>query len=104
MNQSNNFTKSLRNLSLNGKTKPKSPDLTGTAKIHRRLIVWLWKEVNASRGDVAECNLAAWQYQNKRGPFLSVEISESYVRNERCEDINIFDQIARQQDAEEWDE
>jgi hypothetical protein len=99
MIQGTDFTKSLGNLRINKKTKTRSPDLTGTAKIHRRLITWLWKQVNSSDADAVECNLAAWQYRDKNGPVLSVEISERYVGQH--EPINIFDQIARQQEEDQ---
>jgi hypothetical protein len=100
MIQNTNFTKSLGNLRINKKTKPKSPDLTGTAKIHRRLIAAWWKQLNETSADDVECNLAAWQYRDKNGPVLSVEISERYVGRPFDESINIFDQIARQQEED----
>jgi hypothetical protein len=101
MIQNDNFTKSLGSLRINKKTKPKSPDLTGTAKIHRLFITWLWKRVNSTDADAVECNLAAWQYRDKNGPVLSVEISERYVGRPFDESINIFDQIARQQEEDQ---
>jgi hypothetical protein len=88
MKQPTNFTKSLGTLRINRKTKLKSPDLTGIAKIHRRLITSLWNEINESGGDEVLCNLAAWQYQDTSGVLLRVEISE---RQSDRRPENIFD-------------
>ena len=98
MFQNQNYTKSLGTLRINKKTKLKSPDLTGKIKMHRRLITALWKQLNATNGDFVECNMAAWNYRDKVGPLLNVEISGHYVREEPP---NIFDLIAQQQEEEE---
>jgi hypothetical protein len=92
-----NHTKSLGTLRMNNKTKERSPHLVGTIKIHRQLITALWKQLNSSGGNEVVCNLAAWQYRDKNGPLLNVEISERYVHAQQ-EDENIFDLLARQQE------
>jgi hypothetical protein len=99
MFQNQNYTKSLGTLRINSKTKLKSPDLTGKIRMHRRLITALWKQLNANGGgDHVECNIAAWNYRDKAGPLLNVEISEPYVHEPPA---NIFDLIAQQQEEEE---
>jgi hypothetical protein len=61
--QSNaSFTKSLGTLRMNTKTKERSPDLTGTIKIHRHLVTALWNELRETSGTVVDCNLAAWLF------------------------------------------
>jgi hypothetical protein len=98
MIQNHHFTKSLGTLRINKKTKLKSPDLTGKIQMHRRLIAALWGQLNANGGDQVECNLAAWNYRDKAGPLLNVEISEPYVHEEPA---NIFDLIAKQQEEDQ---
>jgi hypothetical protein len=92
-----NHTKSLGTLRVNRKTKEKSPELVGTIKMHRRLITVLWKELNSSGGDEVTCNLAAWQYRDKGGPLLNVEVSEKYS-NAGHSTEDIFELLARQQE------
>jgi len=98
MIQNQNFTKSLGTLRINTKTKLKSPDLIGKMRMHRRLITALWRQLNANGGDQVECNIAAWNYRDKAGPLLNVEISELYVHEDPP---NIFDLITQQQEEEE---
>jgi hypothetical protein len=92
-----NHTKSLGTLRLNTKTKEKSPELVGTIKMHRRLITALWKQLNASGGDEVTCNLAAWQYRDKSGPLLNIEVSEKYTHAAQQPE-NIFDLLAKQEE------
>ena len=97
------FMKSLGVLRINNKTKEKSPDLTGTMKIHRCLITALWKQLNNSGGEEVICNIAAWQYHDKKGALLNVELSERYEARQngnQPRQENIFDLIAAQQDEE----
>jgi hypothetical protein len=94
------FQKSLGVLRINNKTKEKSPDLIGTMKIHRSLITVLWKELNNSGGEEVTCNIAAWQYHDKKGALLNVELSERYEARQngsQPRQENIFDLIAAQQ-------
>jgi hypothetical protein len=73
-----NWTKSMGTLRLNTKTKERSPDLIGRVTIHCHLIHALLKQLDESARDVAECNIAAWQYRDKDGPFLNLQLSERY--------------------------
>jgi len=73
-----NWAKSIGILRLNTKTKDRSPDLIGTVKIHYHLIHTLLKKLDESAEDVAECNIAAWQYRDKDGPLLNLQLSERF--------------------------
>jgi len=66
--------------------------------MHRRLITALWRQLDANGDDLVECNIAAWNYRDKAGPLLNVEISEPCVHEDPPD---IFDLIAQQQEEEE---
>jgi hypothetical protein len=88
-------------LRLNTKTKDRSPDLIGTVKIHYHLIHTLLKKLDESAEDVAECNIAAWQYRDKDGPLLNLQLSERYEPPQRdCGSETIFDLLQKRQDEE----
>ena len=95
------FTKSLGTLRMNTKTKERSPDLTGTIKIHRRLIAVMSKELNETGKNVVECNLAAWHYQDKTGHLFNVQLSERYEPPRQYHGSeNIFDLLAKKQEKD----
>ena len=96
-----NWTKSIGILRLNTKTKDRSPDLIGTVKIHYHLIHTLLKKLEESAEDVAECNIAAWQYRDKDGPLLNLQLSERYEPPQRDQGSEtIFDLLQKRQDEE----
>ena len=77
------WTKSMGTLRLNNKTKDRSPDLIGTVKMHSRLIHALLDELDEIGEGVVECNIAAWQYRDKDGPLLNLQLSERYEPPQR---------------------
>ena len=96
------WTKSIGTLRLNHKTKDRSPDLVGSAKMHNRLIHALLDELDETGKDVVECNIAAWQYRDKNGPLLNLQLSERYEAPQRdCGQQTIFDVLQKHQDEEE---
>ena len=96
-----NWTKSIGILRLNTKTKDRSPDLIGTVKIHYHLIHTLLKKLDESAEDVAECNIAAWQYRDKDGPLLNLQLSERYEPPQRDQGSEtIFDLLQKHQDED----
>jgi hypothetical protein len=95
------FTKSLGTLRMNNKTKERSPDLTGTIKIHRHLVTALWNELRETGGPVAECNLAAWHYRDKSGHLFNVQLSGKYEPPRQYHGSeNIFDLLAKKLEGE----
>jgi hypothetical protein len=72
--------------------KEKSPDLVGKIKIHRRLITGLLNAIDEVEEDTVICNIAAWQYRDKNGPVLTVQVSEPFQRRQAAAQPNIFDQ------------
>jgi hypothetical protein len=96
-----NSTRSIGTLRLNNKTKDRSPDLIGIVKIHYNLIhttTTLLKKLDESAEDVAECNIAAWQYRDKDGPLLNLQLSERYEPPQRDQGSEtIFDLMAKRQ-------
>jgi hypothetical protein len=95
-----NWTKSIGILRLNTKTKDRSPDLIGTVKIHYHLIHALLKKLDDAE-DVAECNIAAWQYRDKDGPLLNLQLSERYEPPQRDQGSEtIFDLLQKRHDEE----
>jgi hypothetical protein len=96
-----NWTKSIGILRLNTKTKDRSPDLIGTVKIHYHLIHTLLNKLDESAEDVAECNIAAWQYRDKDGPLLNLQLSERYEPPQRDRGSEtIFDLLQKRQDGQ----
>ena len=77
------WTKSMGTPRLNNKTKDRSPDLIGTVKMHSHLIHVLLEELDETGEDVVECNIAAWQYRDKDGPLLNLQLSERYEPPQR---------------------
>jgi hypothetical protein len=89
-------TYSLGELRLNKKTKENSPDFVGKIKLHRRLINELLTALEEAEGDTVLCNIAAWQYRDKNGPVLTVQVSEPLQRRQAVGQPNIFDLVANQ--------
>ena len=96
------WTKSVGTLRLNNKTKDRSPDLIGSVKMHSHLIHTLLDELDETGEDVAECNIAAWQYRDKDGsPLLNLQLSERYEPPQRDQGSEtIFDVLQKRQDGQ----
>ena len=95
------WTKSIGTLRLNNKTKDRSPDLIGTVRMHSHLIHVLVEELDETGEDVVECNIAAWQYRDKDGPLLNLQLSERYEPLQRDQGSEtIFDLLQKRQDEE----
>ena len=95
------WTKSIVTLRLNHKTKDRSPDLIGSVKMHNRLIHALLDELDETGKDVVECNIAAWQYRDKDGPLLNLQLSERYEPPQRDQGSEtIFDLLQKHQDED----
>ena len=95
------WTKSMGTLRLNRKTKDRSPDLIGSVKMHNRLIHALLDELDETGKDVVECNIAAWQYRDKNGPLLNLQLSERYEPPQRDQGSEtIFDLLQKRQDGD----
>ena len=96
------WTKSIGTLRLNHKTKDRSPDLIGSVKMHNRLIHALLDELDETGKDVVECNIAAWQYRDKNGPLLNLQLSERYEPPQRdFGQATIFDVLQKREDGDE---
>jgi hypothetical protein len=81
------------------KTQQRSPDLTGSIKVHRRLVLAIYQQLEDSGLNEVTCNIAAWSYKEGSNPILNVEISERYLARQRADNDqsrNIFDLIAKQ--------
>jgi hypothetical protein len=75
-----NMTKSLGTLRINNKkTQQRSPDLTGSIKVHRRLVLAIYEQLEDSGLNEVTCNIAAWSYKEGSNPILNVEISNSRI-------------------------
>jgi hypothetical protein len=83
--------RSLGALRKANKTKPKSPDVTGTMKAQRHTIAALVKQFTENETDEITCNIAGWFNQDSTGQYLTVELSPRYVPREREQPINMFD-------------
>jgi hypothetical protein len=72
-------TRSLGKLRKRPKTKPLSPDMTGTLYLHRHTAALILKSFEDSDDDQAVCNIAAWVNQDNEGQYLTIELSPRYV-------------------------
>ena len=71
--------KSLGFLRKAQKTKERSPDCVGPIKIQRTTLETLMNQLEQSDANELEANLAGWQNQDRKGQFLTVELSPKYV-------------------------
>ena len=62
------------------KTKPLSPDCTGTIRFQRDTIETIYKQFSASEGDVVEANLAGWLQERNGQAVMNVEVSPKFVK------------------------
>jgi hypothetical protein len=71
--------RSLGSLRKAEKTKPRSPDFTGTLKLQRHTIEAIAKQLKESDAAEVTCCIAGWRNEDQNGPYLSVELSPKYV-------------------------
>jgi hypothetical protein len=77
------------------KTKPRSPDFTGTIKLQRHTLETIVKQFQEIDADEMECCLAGWRNTDTNGqPYPSVELSPKFVsRRPEPTDPNLADFI-----------
>jgi hypothetical protein len=78
-NQSLTKKRSLGKLRVAPKTKPRSPDMTGTLCLQRHTAALILKTFEDTDDDEVVCNIAAWVNQDSEGQYLTVELSPKYV-------------------------
>jgi hypothetical protein len=71
--------RSLGSLRKAEKTKPRSPDFTGTLKLQRHTMEAIAKQFKESDAAEVACCIAGWRNEDQNGPYLSVELSPKYV-------------------------
>ena len=90
--------KSLGSLRIQQKTKPRSPELTGTIQIQRHTLEAIMTQMDDDDDVVA--NLAAWKHHDGKDHYLSVELSPKYghqpIEKRKRESRSIFDFIEEQ--------
>jgi hypothetical protein len=95
--------RSLGALRKNSKTKPKSPDLTGTIKLQRHTIETIAKQFDKTESEEVVANLAAWGNHDSQGSYITIEVSPKYVRQEQSipKRNNLMDFLLNDQDEEQ---
>jgi hypothetical protein len=86
---------SLGSLRKAEKTKPRSPDFTGTMKLQRHTLETIVKQFQEIGADETECCLAGWRNTGANGEsYLSVQLSPKFVsRRPDPADLNLADFI-----------
>jgi hypothetical protein len=74
--------RSLGALRKNLKTKPRSPDLTGTIRLQPHTIQAIIKQLEETESDEVIANIAGWANHDSSGKYLTVELSPRYVSQE----------------------
>src|SRR3984893_571135 len=64
------------------KTKPRSPDMTGTLRLQRHTAEAIIKRFADSDCEEVICNIAGWRNNDASGPILTVDISPRYGSRE----------------------
>jgi hypothetical protein len=64
------------------KTKPRSPNMTGTLRLQRHTAAGILQAFADAGSDEVVCNIAGWANQDNEGSYLTVEISPKYVARE----------------------
>jgi hypothetical protein len=76
--------RSLGSLRKTEKSKPRSPDFTGTMKLQRHTLDTVAKQFQETDAGTIDCCLAGWRNTDANGqPYLSVEISPKYIARPR---------------------
>jgi hypothetical protein len=78
MNYQNSPRKSLGTLYRAEKTKPRSPDMTGTLKIQMHTLRELFEFSKESDSDEIVCPIAAWINGQPGRQYLVIELSSPY--------------------------
>jgi hypothetical protein len=73
--------RSLGALRKNLKTKPRSPDLTGTIRLQPHTIQAIIKQLEETESDEVLANIAGWSNHGSSGQYLTV-LSPKYVSQE----------------------
>ncbi len=72
--------RSLGSLRKTEKTKPRSPDFTGTMKLQRHTLEIIAKQFQETDAGAIDCCLAGWRNTDANGQsYLTVEISPKYI-------------------------
>ena len=74
--------RSLGKLRKAPKTKPKSPNMTGTLRLQRHTAAAILQAFADAGSDEVVCSIAGWPNDDADGPYLTVEISPKYVTRE----------------------
>ena len=74
--------RSLGALRKNEKTKPQSPDATGTFHFQRHTLREIYSQLTDGDDEVV-CNVACWRNNDRYGPYFTVEISPQFGSFER---------------------
>ena len=90
--------RSLGKLRIAPKTKPRSPNMTGTLRLQRHTASSILKAFEDSDSGDVVCNIAGWVNQDHEGPYLTVEISPKYVGHEAQPKTNSLDFIFNSQE------
>ena len=86
MNYQNLPRKSLGTLYRAEKTKPRSPDMTGTLKIQMHTLRELFEFYNNCDSDEIVCPIAAWIHGQPGRQYLVIELSPPYRPKARMPD------------------
>jgi hypothetical protein len=86
MNYQNPPRKSLGTLYRAEKTKPRSPDMTGTLKIQMHTLRELFELSQIGHNDKIACPIAAWVNGDGARKYLVVELSPPYRPKPRIPD------------------
>ena len=86
MNYQNPPRKSLGTLYRAEKTKPRSPDMTGTLKIQMHTLRELFEFYNNCDSDEIVCPIAAWIHGQPGRQYLVIELSPPYRPKARMPD------------------
>lgn len=91
-----NRLKSLGALRIQQKTKPRSPEMTGTIRIQRHTLETIIEQMDD--GAEVTASLAAWKHRDGDECYLSVELSPKYkglsTLSQKTKERSIFDYMA----------
>ncbi len=82
LDQSITKKRSLGKLHMTPKSKPRSPDMTGTMRLQRHTAAAILEGFEDSDCDEVVCNIAGWRNDDTDGPYPTVEISPKYAARE----------------------
>jgi hypothetical protein len=84
-NTPNKPSKSVGTLFPAAKTKPKSPDMTGKAKLQLEFLEHLIEQCRINGADYAICLIASWAYVEGNKRYMGVELSPYYPPRKQAE-------------------